>query len=289
MTVARPALWWFGGKWRLAPWLIEMFPPHRRYVEPFGGAASVLLRKPRSYAEIYNDLDDDVVNLFRVLRDPDQAARLKEALQLTPFARREWRDCYALTDDPVEGARRLVVLSFMGFGANSQSRANTGFRAYSDVRGTTPEQGWRYYPDSLAALTERLRGVVIEHRDAIDVMREQDGPDTLHYVDPPYLHATRGTGISKRHRRRDYRHEMSDADHAALLGELRALRGMVVLSGYASAMYDESLPGWTRIERAALADGARPRTEVVWLNPVCAAARKQTDMFDRAVLPIAAA
>ena len=79
-----------GGKWRLAPWIIEHFPPHRVYVEPFGGAASVLLRKPRSYAEVYNDRWSDVVNVFRVLRDPVRAAALKRLIALTPFARDEF-------------------------------------------------------------------------------------------------------------------------------------------------------------------------------------------------------
>ncbi len=102
----RPVLRWHGGKWRLAPAILPYFPAHRIYVEPFGGAGSMLLRKPRCYAEVYNDLDDEVVNLFRVLRDEGGAARLVGMLRLTPFARAEFMEANGATDDPVERARR---------------------------------------------------------------------------------------------------------------------------------------------------------------------------------------
>lgn len=279
----RPLLRWYGGKWKLAPWIIGHFPAHRVYVEPFGGAASVLLRKPRSYAEVYNDLDDELVNLFRVLRDEHQAARLIAALELTPFARVEWQDCYADSADPVERARRLVAISYMGFGSNAHARYATGFRANSSRSGTTPAQDWRNYPGCLPPLIERLRGVIIEHRDAVDVMAQHDGPRTLHYVDPPYVMATRWAGDPTGRERRGYRHELDDAGHDALLAQLRGLAGMVVLSAYPHATYDAALGGWRRIERAAYADGARPRTEVLWLNPqACAAleaSRAQPAMF----------
>ncbi len=113
---ARPVLRWFGGKWKLAPWILSHFPAHRVYVEPFGGAGSVLMRKPRSYCEVYNDIDCEVVNLFRVLRDPGQAARLIADLELTPFSRDEFIAAYEPAEDPAELARRLVMRSFMGFG-----------------------------------------------------------------------------------------------------------------------------------------------------------------------------
>lgn len=258
----RPVLRWHGGKWILAPWIISNFPRHRVYVEPFGGAASVLLRKPRSYAEVYNDLDQDVVNLFRVLRS-DRAAELVQALRLTPYARAEFDTAYFATEDPVERARRLVIRSFMGFGSNGHARS-TGFRAASNRSGTTPAHDWTNYPDALTAIVERLEGVVVENRDAREVMDQQDGPDVLHFVDPPYLMETRSDPS------KDYAHELTDADHVELLAFLGTLKGMVVLCGYPSALYDDALSGWRRIERPALADGARPRTEVLWINPACA-------------------
>jgi len=197
--LSRPVLRWHGGKWRLAPWIIGHFPHHRVYVEPFGGAGSVLLRKPRAYAEIYNDLDDEVVSLFRVLRDSAQACALKRALELTPFARSEFRSSYEQPDDAVERARRLVVRSFMGFGSNAHASGpnghrSTGFRANSNRSGTTPAQDWRNYPEAIAAMVERLQGVVIECRPAIELISSHDGPETLHYVDPPYLWETRSPG-----------------------------------------------------------------------------------------------
>jgi DNA adenine methylase len=271
---SRPVLRYHGGKWRLASWIIAHFPAHRVYVEAFGGGGSVLLRKPRSYAEVYNDLDDEVVNLFYVLRDPTLRARLVESVGFTPFARQEFDDSYKITDDPAESARRMVVLSHMGFGtAAMRARKKgigqrTGFRANTTRSGTTPAHDWRGMPGVLAAVGERMTGVVIEHRPAAQVIETHDGPGTLHYVDPPYPHDTRADSS-----RWNYRHEMSDDDHRTLAATLHALSGMVVLSGYACALYDNELfADWHRVQKATHADGARNRTEVLWLNPACAAA-----------------
>lgn len=277
----RPALRWHGGKWLLAPWIIENLPEHRVYVEPFGGAASVLIRKPRSYAEIYNDLDGEVVTLFRVLRDPEQSASLIDALRLTPFAREEFQAAYAPNTDPVDIARALTVRSFMGFGSDGHNAAQrTGFRAASNRSGTTPAHDWTNYPDALRAVVERFAGVVIESRPAMDVCRQHDGPETLHYLDPPYMPETRSTKSRRGGQRyHAYKHEMTTEQHASLLSDIRELRGMVVLSGYPSKLYDDALAGWRRIERASLADGARARTEVLWLNAAATAASSQSSMF----------
>lgn len=281
-ALTRPVLRWHGGKWRLAPWVIAHFPPHRVYVEPFGGAASVLLRKPRSYGEVYNDLDDGVVNLFRVLRS-ERAGELIEALRLTPFARAEFEASYEPTEDEVELARRLIVRSFMGFGSDGHNvKVKTGFRANSNRSGTTPTHDWRNYPDAVPILVERLRGVVIENRDALDCMAQHDGPETLNYVDPPYMPDTRSDKSRKSGERyHAYAHEMDEPAHERLLSFVRGLQGGVVLSGYASQMYDEALAGWRRVERPALADGARPRIEVLWINARARDARDRSrDLFD---------
>ncbi|MBR2819823.1 MAG: DNA adenine methylase [Reyranella sp.] len=272
----RPAMRWFGGKWRLAPWIIAHLPRHREYVEPFGGGASVLLRKPRSHAEVYNDLDVDAVNLFRVLRDDALAAQLVQQLRLTPFAREEFVAAYGETDDPVERARRLIVLSFQGFGSNAHAKRSTGFRSNSSRSGTTPAHDWAHYPDALRITVERLAGVVIENRPAISVMAQHDSNDAVHYVDPPYVWATRARSDMQR----SYRHEMDDGQHVELLEFLRTLRGAVVLSGYPHALYDEALADWHRVERIAHADGARERTEVLWLNPACVDRLDRRGLFE---------
>ncbi len=286
---ARPVLRYHGGKWLLAPWVIEHFPPHQIYVEPFGGAASVLMRKDRSYAEVYNELSDDVVNLFKVLRNEEQSDRLLRHLALTPFSRVEFEEAYGSFDDPVDRARALVVRSFMGF---HNARVKTGFRANSNRSGTTPAHDWPNYREALPAIIDRLKGVTVEHRNAVDCMSQHDSPATLHYVDPPYMMATRSVANpydlkyrakGSMHRAGCYDHEMSDDDHAALLDALRGLSGMVVLSGYPYPLYETALHDWSRDERVALADGARERTEVLWLNPSAAdalrAASRQTSLF----------
>lgn len=267
---SRPLLRWHGGKWLLAPWIIAHLPAHRVYVEPFGGAASVLLRKPRAYAEIYNDLDSELVNLFRVLRGP-RAGELVEQLRLTPFARAEFVGAYQPSDDPVECARRMIVRAFMGFGSTGAMGRSTGFRAASNRSGTTPAHDWANHAEVLDLTIARLSGVVIEQLDARAVMARHDAPDALHYVDPPYVHETRSGG-NPHCSKHKYRHELSNGAHEDLLSVLRDLAGMVVLSGYPHPLYDQALDGWRRVERAALADGARERVEVLWINPAAASA-----------------
>lgn len=268
MSVAapsRPILRYHGGKWILAKWIISHFPAHRIYVEPYGGGGSVLIQKPRSYAEVYNDLDGEVVNLFRVVRD--RGKELAEAISATPFARDEFAQSYTPTSDQLEQARRTMIRSFMGFGSAAACGAKTGFRANSNRSGTTPARDWMNYPDCLSATIERLRGVVIENRDALDVMRQHDSPDTLHYVDPPYVWDTRSN--ANPYCKKGYRHEMTDDQHRAMAAVLHELRGKVVLSGYGCDLYDRELfKDWKRIERPALADGARPRTEVLWIRNI---------------------
>ncbi len=261
---ARPLLRYFGGKWMLADWIISNFPKHRVYVEGWGGAGSVLLNKPRCYAEVYNDKDGEVVNLFRVVRD--RGPELVRLLEATPFAREEYALAFEPTADLLESARRLVIRSYMGFGSNSICRnLRSGFRSNSNRSGTTPAHDWANFPKALPAIIERLRGVVIENRDAAEVMLRHDSPECLHYCDPPYVHETRSGHV----RDHGYTHEMTDADHRAMAVVLKELRGAVIVSGYPCALYDEELfPDWVRLERQALADGALKRTEVLWMRNV---------------------
>ncbi len=268
LSPRRPVLRYHGGKFRLAPWIIEHFPAHRVYVEPFGGGGSVLLRKPRSDFEVYNDLDSDVVNVFRVLRDPSAAAELERLLRLTPWARTEFTASYQPTLDPIERARRTIVRCFMGHGTTSRRLNRTGFRAGSHPSRKGGGFGdWGGYPNLISQFTERLQGVVIEERDALDLIVRHDGLDALFYIDPPYPHSTRSTMNDRRDSKNDraYRHEMSDDDHRRLAVALSSCMAAVVVSGYACPLYDQELyAGWGRFTHKARADRGRDRTEVIW-------------------------
>jgi DNA adenine methylase len=272
--IERPVLRYHGGKFLLANWIIAHFPPHRTYTEVFGGGGSVLLKKPRSYSEVYNDKWDTVVNVFRVLRDPVTAARLEQLLELTPFARTEFAECgednIELQTDPVEKARMTILRSFAGFGsASTNAKHSTGFRSNSNRSGTTPAQDWRNYPQHIKSFVERLQGVVIENRDYKDVLQQHDADTTLHFMDPPYVHSTR----NMRRGNAAYFHEFSDQDHIDMAKEVEQLKGIVIICGYESELYDELFGKWYKVRRKALADGASERVEVLWMN------RKPTTLF----------
>jgi DNA adenine methylase len=259
----RPILRYHGGKWMLAPWIISHFPKHKTYVEPYAGGASVLLRKPRSFAEVYNDLDSEIVEIFKTARDDGE--RLARALELTPFAREEFKNAYHPTNDPIESCRRTIIRSFMGFGSDGvHSTHRTGFRGRSQRSGTTPAHDWANYPDAFRAIIARLQGVVLECKPALEVITGYDTPETLFYVDPPYVHSTRKRVDSAR----GYRHEMTDEDHHQLAELLNSVKGAVVLSGYPSKLYESLYSGWQRFEKDAFADGARERVEVLWLRNI---------------------
>lgn len=259
MTPTRPIMRYYGGKWRIAPSIVSAMPAHDVYVEPFGGAASVLLQKPRCACEVYNDAFSDVVNVFRQLRDSGDA--LIRGLQLTPYSRDEYTAAYEPTSDPLEAARRFIYRSTAGIGSNSSVKRN-GFRtSLCDVKHATATS-WANLPEHLAAVVERLRGVIIENRDALKVMSQYDAPHTLHYVDPPYLAATR------KDKAQGYRHELQTGEeHEGLLDFLKLLKGRVMLSGYPHASYTSALPGWHCVSIKGGRDQTNHRTsEVLWMN-----------------------
>lgn len=277
MKVSSPALRYHGGKFRMAPWVTSFFPAHTVYVEPFGGAASVLLHKRPSYAEVYNDLDGDVVNFFRVLRDPAMREKLTEACVLTPYARDEFDLAYEHSDDPVERARRLAVRASMGFGSAGATKGGTGFRVDTQRKYSTAQHVWARYPDSLAPIGHRLAGVLIENRPAVDVMLQHDSPETLHYADPPYVMSTRDPRAIKG-QSSYYRHEMTDDDHVELIRVLRQLRGHVILSGYDCELYRDLLTDWEVHQTAARISAGRGTTlrmETLWLSPSCTEALRR--------------
>ena len=270
--IKHPAIRYHGGKFRLASWIISHFPEHRCYVEPFGGGASVLLKEEASEAEVYNDLDGDVVNLFRVLRNPETAQQLVDACALTPYSRDEFNCAYEDSENQVEQARRLIVRATMGFGSAGATKGKTGFRLDTKRNSATAQRIWARQPDNLAAVASRFAGVLIENRSAIQCMRDHDTVSTLHFVDPPYVHDTRVETAKNS----AYRFEMTNEEHMELLNVLKDLRGAVIVCGYNSDLYNNALTGWKRVTRTTAANGfagSVQRTECLWLNP--AAQQKQ--------------
>ncbi|WP_273845435.1 DNA adenine methylase [Rubrobacter calidifluminis] len=259
-----PVLKYPGAKWTLASWIVSHMPPHTVYVEPFFGSGAVLFRKPRSRVELVNDLDDRVVNLFRVLRErPDE---LERAVRLTPYSRTEYLASYERSEDPLEDARRFLVRSWQAHALKVGGRSGWRYEI-SDVRGRPACGDWLTVPQRIQAAAERLSGVYIECRPAEEVIaaysRSEAAERTLFFIDPPYLLDSR-PGY--------YRHEMTAADHARLLGLLDAHPGPVLLSGYPHPLYEERLSHWHSTSREALAEKGRRRTEVLWLNPAAAEA-----------------
>ena len=285
MIKIKPVMRYHGAKYRLAPWVISFFPEHSTYVELFGGAAGVLIQKEKSKSEVYNDLDGDIVNVFRVLRSRDLSERLFEVLSLTPFSREDFEDARNIVGDPVERARRVLVRAHMGFGSAGATGHGTGFRRDSKRLGGNGSHVWAKYPDVVCELRERLRGVIIENRPAVDLIEVHDDQNTLFYVDPPYVHSTRSMGSKRGY----YRYEMSDDDHELLLKALLEVKGFVVLSGYDTEMYNSWLSGWEKSStssRISSNRGCGVRTENVWLNPRCARFQKQHRLFGNGSLSI---
>jgi DNA adenine methylase len=274
----RPALRYHGGKWQLAKWIIHHFPNHTCYCEPFGGGASVLLSKTPAYVEVYNDLNGEVVNFFRVLRE--SPAELFAAIDLTPYSRQEYLEAQEqdLSLDKIERARRLYTWAWQGRGRAGIVEPG-GWRFMSrDSRGCTPVDDWNNN-QHLWAIAKRLKQVQIENDDAATVIKRFDSPETLFYVDPPYVQSTRG----KRWSLTGYAYELTDQQHEELADLLHSVSGMVILSGYPSELYDRLYTDWTHIDKTVKKDnGAGEATERLWISPKTI---KQETLFDLEVQP----
>ena len=255
-----------GGKFKDARRIMPYFPEHCLYAELYGGGAGVLLQKPISPQEIYNDLDGEIVNVFEVLRDKKTSSELYQSLRLTPYSYDEYLRSMDPSENPVEQARRTLVRSWLGVSPSKFSRGRrNGFRSFrKDEPKCGLGQSWIKWKEEIPRFCERLESVVIENRPAIDLMKKCDGPNTLFYLDPPYLHDTR-RGTSKK---LAYKHEMSMEDHTELLETILQLKSKVVLSCYDSPLYNEVLKGWEKISYSAVSsDNKDPkRKETLYMN-----------------------
>lgn len=254
--ITRPALRYYGGKSRLAPWIISHFPEHISYVEPCAGAASVLLHKERSTLETYNDLDGNVVNFFRVLRE--RPGELIEKIRLTPWARAEYYLSFQPTDDPLEWARRTYIRFWMSISASS--RNSSGMRMIKTISGGIPAK-IHTKPEHLLPVAERFMGVQIEQLPALECITRYDTPDTLFYFDPPYV-------LEKRTSGKEYAFEVDQQFHIEAAAILRASQGFAVVSGYACQLYHDlyEVHGWQRVDTEAQTNGEK-RIESLWLSP----------------------
>ncbi len=257
MKPTRPALRYFGSKWRLAPWIVGHFPPHVCYVEPFCGSGAVFFRKPPAEFEVINDIDGEVINFFHVLRD--RGDELIRVILATPYSRAEFDESWIPVEDPLERARRYYVTVWQGWsGFGSAWRYQKSHHG-----GKSVINDWNAV-EHLPAIVWRLKQAQVENADALEIIERYDQPGTLFYLDPPYLSQTR----SKRWRHGGYRHEYDEDCHLQLLARLQGIQGMAIISGYPSELYEHQLAHWRRVEtKARTNNAARLATEVIWLSP----------------------
>ncbi len=259
----------------IAPWIISHFPDHSTYIEPFGGGASILLRKSPAPFEVLNDLDSNVVNYFRVLRE--RPLELRRAIEFTPFSREEVYASCELSGDPLEDARRFHVRAWQTqHGAPHMGRNGWRFgrRGGNDKRSAVDD--WNDV-ERLPAIAARLKNVQIENDDALKVIARFDNPRALIFCDPPYLISTR----SRRWGMKGYRLEMDEDAHRKLAEVLAGVKGMAVVAGYPSEMYDKLYAGWmvrSHSIKSSRGGKSSDRTECVWLHPEAAKAHCQRDV-----------
>lgn len=245
-----------GAKCGMAKEIVELMPPHRSYLEPFFGSGAVLFNKPPSAIETVNDIDGDIVNFFMVLREEPE--KLAEAIRLTPYSREVFNDAHENRgSSSFDRAYRFAIRSKMGHGFKTYQK--TGFKIDVFAREKSYcVSCWNRMPRDLLDAAHRLKGVQIEQKPALEVIRKFNHENVLIYADPPYLLDTRGG--------KQYRYEMTETDHLDLLEALLQHKGTVILSGYPHEMYDRELKGWNKIARKSYNQNSDQRTEVLWCN-----------------------
>lgn len=257
-----------GSKWSMVDWIIDNMPAHDTYLEPFFGSGAIFFNKTPSKVETINDLDSNVVNLFRVIRDrPEELAKL---VKWTPFSREEYYSAYEVTGDSLEDARRFLARCWQAIGVKMSDR--TGWRSIIGAETHNRTKEWRSIPDRILKIADRLKDAQIESQPAAKLIERYRRPEVLLYVDPPYILETR----TNRH----YKHEMTNEDHVELLDLLDQHPGPVLLSGYAHPLYDERLKHWHRETLKAVAETGSARTEVLWINPIAVRQAGQQTIFN---------
>lgn len=257
----RPVLKYYGGKHSISSWIISYFPTHRNYIEPCGGSAAVLIQKPPSPLEIYNDQEKHIVNFFRVLRE--NTSELIRLIRYTPYSRYEYEIARQPADDPLEDARRFFIGSWLSISCAAFEKS-TGMRVCTDADQSysQPAHQLRNAEEELEKIANRFRFVQIENDDAMSVIKRYDKDDGLIYFDPPYVRDTRAT-------KNQYIQEVDDGFHLSAFEVLQSCKSYVIVSGYASKLYAELYEnsGWVRVDKDAQTNSGGWRTESLWLSP----------------------
>lgn len=249
-----------GSKQRIAPWIIEQMPKHHSYLEPYFGGGAILFNKEPSRIETINDLDDDVINLFRVIKNSVAREKLIKEIVLTPYARQEYDEAFPVNPElllPVDRAKNFLIRSGMGHGFRLCEKCGWKKDVYAREAAYAVRY-WNDLPEVITNVAQRLKMVQIEHKPAVELIKAFNHDNVLIYADPPYVMSTRT--------RKQYRHEMTDEEHAELCKTLLLHTGPVILSGYDNDIYNKYLHGWRKISTPARAENSLPRTEVLWMN-----------------------
>lgn len=246
-----------GSKWNKSEWITSFFPKHHSYLEPFFGSGAVLFNKERSNIETVNDLDNNVVNLFEWIKnDPE---KLAHEIYYTPYARQTYEDAFTLEpENSLEKAVNFYIRLEMGHGYRTNGE-RVGWK--NDIQGRErayASKNWCELPQKILMAAERLRGVQIENRPALELIPRFNYKNVLIYCDPPYMLQTRHG--------KQYKCEMSDSDHEELLEVLLKHNGYVILSGYDTDLYNDILKGWNRYETRSYTQSQTMKQEVVWMN-----------------------
>ncbi len=246
-----------GSKWSLAGWIIDFFPEHHSYLEPFFGSGAVLFNKPRSSIETVNDLDGNVVDLFEwIKKDPEHLAH---EVYWTPYSRQVYDGAFLeIPEDSLQKAVNFYIRLNMGHGFRTNGE-KVGWK--NDVQGrerSYTSQDWCNLPEKIMQAAERLRGVQIENRPAIELIKRFNFENVLIYCDPPYMLQTRHG--------KQYRHEMDDKDHEELLKVLLRHKGCAVISGYDTELYNDMLTGWHKFEAVPYSQVCSKKREIIWMN-----------------------
>jgi DNA adenine methylase len=259
------AFGWYGGKYSHLDWLLPLLPESTHFCDVFGGSAAVIINRRPSPVETYNDIDSELVNFFKVLRNQKQ--ELVEAIGLTPFSREELSiACDKSQKDltEIERARRFFVRARQVRTGLAQT-ASAGRWAHCLLTSRAGMAGavsrWLGSVEDLPEIAQRLLRIQIENAPALEVIERYDSPDTLFYCDPPYVHTTRGDSKA-------YGYEMTDQDHVSLSKKLNSIQGKAAVSGYDGSLYEELFKNWNRVESPAKICHSvkQERTEVLWLN-----------------------